>query len=314
MSMQQTREPKKSIPQQTIAFGDEANMSRLPIKKIKLNRNSRLDIKPEDLSGLMQSIKEEGLLQPIGVVKLKRGDGYEICYGNRRFLACSRLGMTSIPVIVHAKQKDADIDIMNLTENIQRRNVSLSEIGRYVEILRKDGLQTGEIAIRLGVSKSYVTSCLEAYNSVPTEYRDDLEIRVTTAKKGSTRTRPGKISVRTARDIVNMQKTYGLNPDQVKKLFKAAKSDEKFSPNRVTEYAALLLQGEEKFVEKASDETVFQLQMYISHAHKDELRERYIENGPFQTLGQLFVAILRGEKNVPVDVKFGRTRGAGKKK
>lgn len=51
-------------------------VKELPVNKIKLGRNSRLDIKNEELSGLMQSIESEGLLQPIGVVK--RGRGYEV--------------------------------------------------------------------------------------------------------------------------------------------------------------------------------------------------------------------------------------------
>jgi len=63
-------------------------VEEIPVKKIKLGSNSRLDIEKEELDGLMTSIQEVGLLQPIGV--RPAGAKFEVTYGNRRFLACRK--------------------------------------------------------------------------------------------------------------------------------------------------------------------------------------------------------------------------------
>jgi ParB/RepB/Spo0J family partition protein len=188
-----TLEAVETLPLEGVgmAKGDAGGIQVIPLNKIKLAKNSRMSVSSEELDGLMLSIKSVGLLQPIGVVKA--GSGYEVCYGNRRFLACSKLGLSKITAVVHTNKREFDRDIKNLTENIQRRNLSLAECGRYIEILSKEGLSSRECAARLGVSISYVKGCQTAYARVPKEFRDDLEIKVSSEKLA-----PGKISIKTA--------------------------------------------------------------------------------------------------------------------
>jgi ParB/RepB/Spo0J family partition protein len=284
-----------------MATGTKVTIQKISLNKIRLNKNSRLNIDPEELDGLMQSIKEEGLLQPIGVVK--SGTDYEICYGNRRFLAVSKLGMTHIPVIVHEKKKESDVDIKNLTENIQRRNISLAEIGRYIDILNSQGLSAAEVAVRLGVTKSYVTACLSAYREVPKEFKDDLEVRVVNGKAGSTKTRPGKISVRVARDIINARKTLNLSAEDTKTLFRAAKSDDRFSANKIQQYATALSRGKTDFLIAVEPEDMIQLTFFITKKHRRELEEKFVDDGPFKSVQQLMLSVLRGEKHVKIAVR-----------
>lgn len=283
-----------------MAKGSTVTIQKMQLNKIKLNKNSRLNIDPEELDGLMQSIKETGLLQPIGVIK--NGAGYEICYGNRRFLACSKLGMATIPVIVHEKKKDSDADIKNLTENIQRRNISLAETGRYIELLQKQGLSSREAAVRLGVTTNYVDSCLTAFRSIPSEFRDDIEIRVVKdGRTKETKTAPGKISISTAQKIVSAQKSGYLDRAQTRELLRAAKSEERFSASKVDQYINAMASKRKDWLSAVERLKVVRLSFLVSKEHYESLEKKFVENGPFKSVNELLYAVLKGEKSVKIE-------------
>lgn len=272
------------------------SISDLRIQDIYLAKNSRMDIRDEELAGLMQSIKETGLLQPIGVIK--NGKGYEVCFGNRRFLACSKLGHKRIPCIVFKKTTDADVDIKNLTENLQRRNITLIEAGRYMDILQKSGLTSREIAVRLGVNSSYVTDCLRSYQDVPKEFRKDVEVNVSGVRKNVS---PGKIALHTATRIKSATKDYKLNDGERDVLYKIAKK-EGFSSTRVSEYAQAIKSGSKDPLGAVEPVVAMKVNFTIKRSHHDMLVDKYITNGPFRSLSGFFRAVLTGKKAVRVEV------------
>lgn len=271
-----------------------AEMQMMSLNEIKLGRNSRLIMKTEDLSGLMESIKQVGLLQPIGVSKDK--NGYTICYGNRRYLACHKLGLKKIPVIVHQHKNAAEEDLKNLTENLQRRNISLMEAGRYVNLLIKAKLSTAEIASRLGVSKSYVNQTLTAYNDVPDKFKGDIEVSVSKGSKRS-RSSTGKIAVSSAQRIISAQKTYQLTNSQTEYLFEQAKTSDKFSPDKVSTYAKKLANGVTNPVEKEERAKHLTFGVMISETEYHRLWKKYVLDGKlgWKGLTPLVKAILSGE-------------------
>ncbi len=286
-------EESLTITNGAMGAGAVVTVRKLALNKIKLGRNSRLSVSKEELDGLMQSIKETGLLQPIGVIQ-KRAGTYEICYGNRRFMACSKLGFSHIPAMVHIEKKASDTDMKNLAENIQRRNISLAEAGRYIELLKAEGLGAGEVAVRLGVPVNYVHACISAYKSVPKEYHDSLEVRV--KKDGTTKRTPGKISMRAAQAIINSQKSYRLSNKQTKPLFEAAKNDPEFDSTNVKKYAAHIAAGHKDFLKKVKPLRNIHVRFLLTAEDALELERKYVDNGPFNSLNGLVVAILRGEK------------------
>lgn len=286
------------ITGEPMAKNSQVEVQNLPLNKIKLGRNSRISVSTEELDGLMQSIKETGLLQPIGVVR--SGAGFEICYGNRRFLACSKLGLHRIPAIIHEKKREHDLDLKNLTENIQRRNISLSEVGRFLDLLKKDGLSNAEAAVRLGVSKNYVASCAVAYNEVPKEFRDDLEVQV--GKHNDRKRVPGKISVKIANEITSICKRLNLDQSQKRALFGAAKNEERFTFENISKYAVALKRGKEDFLDSVEPVKRISVNFFITEKHKHELEKKFVDEGPFNSVTALCLAILRGEKSIKVDV------------
>lgn len=279
-----------------MARGQNVKIVDLPMNKIKLGRNSRLAVSKEDLSGLMQSINATGLLEPIGVVEGK-GGGYEIAYGNRRFMAFSRLGLHSIPAIVHKRRDDKLIDVMNLAENVQRRNISLQEIGRYASILEGEGLGKKELAVRLGVSNSYLDACLAAFKEVPKGYRDDLEVQTTSQKRT-----PGKISIKSATSIVNAAKSFALGKADVNILYEAAKSDSRFSADSIPKYAAAIKRGNKDPIGTVKPVKVMQLRIMVDEDEYERLEKKYVLNGPFRSVTAALTAVLMGKVSERVKI------------
>lgn len=272
-------------------------ITEMAANKIKLARNSRMGVRDEELAGLMQSIKEVGLLQPIGVVKTAT-NGYEVIYGNRRFLALTKLGKTKIPVIIHAHKTSAEDDLKNLTENLQRRNISLIEAGRYIELLTQQGLQQAEIAIRLGVSKAYISNCLTAYNEVPKEFQKDIEVR---HQGGSGKKTPGKIAMQSVRAIMSADKSIrGVTSEVKRELFKLAKTEERFNHKNVMKYARAIRDGVKDPVGTTEHLKKMNVQFWMDESEWDTIHAQQVASGTFKSVHGFLVAVLAGTKNYKI--------------
>lgn len=265
-------------------------LEKVSLNKIKLGKNCRLDISDDEIAGLMESIKSEGLLQPIGLVK--RGSGFEVCFGNRRFLAVSKLGMKTIPAVIVKDDARSSVDIKNLTENVQRRNITLQEIGRYIEMLIKEGLTRKEIAVRMGVPHQYVETAITAYQQVPRKFREDIQ-----ATTGTQKLKPGKISLSAVRRIETARKKHRLTPEEKIKLYQVAKSDN-FNAADVDQYCSEIKKNSlrapdqiTKAVKESRKELRFSL--LIDPAHYERLMKKHVENGSFRS----FTAIVKAKLN-----------------
>lgn len=75
-----------------------------------------------DISGLAATIADQGMLQPLGVVRRQDGQ-YQLIYGHRRRSAALSLGMTQVPCLVFDDEADRNL-IRQLTENLQRRDLN----------------------------------------------------------------------------------------------------------------------------------------------------------------------------------------------
>ena len=102
----------------------------------------------DQLQSLSDSIAAQGVLQPI-TVQPENADGqYLIIMGERRWRAAQLVGLTSIPSII--RKATAELRAIQLTENVQRSDLTTMEIARAVEQMRKDGKKRSEIARALG--------------------------------------------------------------------------------------------------------------------------------------------------------------------
>ena len=119
----------------------------------------RLDINPDEIRELAESIKEQGLLQPILV--RKNGTNYEVVAGDRRYLAHELLGLKTINSIIR-ELDDQDCFLIRAIENLQRVDLSPIEEGAiYQEMVTKYKLTVKAVAKHLGVSDAKIISRLK---------------------------------------------------------------------------------------------------------------------------------------------------------
>ncbi|MEO0297738.1 MAG: ParB/RepB/Spo0J family partition protein [candidate division WOR-3 bacterium] len=142
-----------------IAGTEQREVRNIPIVNIKPNPfQPRKVFKDEELKELAESIKENGVLQPITVRRV--GDHYEIVTGERRFRACKLLGMKDIPAIVKELSNDKMVE-WALIENVQREDLNVvEEAEAYKELAEKFNLTHEEISKKVGKSRAHITNIL----------------------------------------------------------------------------------------------------------------------------------------------------------
>jgi ParB family chromosome partitioning protein len=132
----------------------------LDVTKIQRGKyQPRRDLEPQALEELSNSIKAQGVMQPI-IIRPVTDDMYEIIAGERRWQASQLAGLDTIPVIVKDVSDEAAI-AMALIENIQRENLNAMEEAIALKRLQDEfELTQQEVATAVGKSRSSVTNLL----------------------------------------------------------------------------------------------------------------------------------------------------------
>ena len=132
---------------------------KIKIDKIVPNKSQpRLDFYDDTIQSLAESIKENGLLQPISVRKVD--NKYELIAGERRYRACLLNGQKEIDAIIYDKSDDESATL-SLIENIQRENLNAVEQAMAMQrIMNKEDITQVELAERLGYQQSTVANKL----------------------------------------------------------------------------------------------------------------------------------------------------------
>lgn len=112
----------------------------------------------EALEELAESVREHGVIQPIIVVK--KGDGYQIVAGERRFRASQLAGLDTIPAIIRSLNDQNKLEV-SLIENLQRRDLNTIEIATSYQKLRDQfNLTNEQIGKRVNKSQSAVQNTM----------------------------------------------------------------------------------------------------------------------------------------------------------
>lgn len=151
------------------AIQSEMNTLRdIDIEKIQENPHQpRLEINSSELEELANSIKENGLIQPISVNKIAN-DNYEVVAGHRRLAACKLLKNKTIKAIVLSEmtKNDSGYDLkmasLALVENLQRKDLNVIETAISISNLLNLGIYKSQVdlAKSIGKQRIYVTKCL----------------------------------------------------------------------------------------------------------------------------------------------------------
>ena len=143
----------------------------VPLAKIVPNPNQpRRDFDEEKLDELADSIKKNGLIQPI--VVRKHGIGYEIIAGERRYQASKRAGLERGPVIVKDVD-DAEMYRLALIENIQRDDLNpIEEAKGYKTLIAMNGVKSlGDLSELVSKSRSSISNIIRLLK-LPEEVQD----------------------------------------------------------------------------------------------------------------------------------------------
>jgi ParB/RepB/Spo0J family partition protein len=209
---------------------------QINLDQIEQNENSRVDYKEHDLAELMGSLKQDGLLQAIGVRSVK-GGRYECIFGNRRLIAAKRLGWATIAARVIKIEDDIGRDVINLIENSKRKQTTVIEDARIFQSLMDRGLSQSEVAARLGISKTRIETAISALAIVPKEFQAKVVFAPLAGPS-----KKGLISASTMKMIAGLHRTHQLSADQVRTLLQFASRDG-VSEQHIRQIAPLIRTG-----------------------------------------------------------------------
>jgi len=138
--------------------GAEPELAHVEVDQIHANpKQPRKRFDGEAVSGLAESIRAQGLIQPV-VLRPRLEGGYELIAGERRWRAAREAGIATVPAVVRDAD-DRDTLLLGLVENVARENLSPVEEARaYAMLLDEFGLSLGEVADRVGRSKPTVSN------------------------------------------------------------------------------------------------------------------------------------------------------------
>src|SRR5947207_42279 len=148
-------------------------LAKLPLDVLQRGRyQPRVDMRNETLAELADSIKSQGVVQPIVVRLLGASDGgeplrYEIIAGERRWRAAQMAGLTEIPAVIRHIPDEAAIAVA-LIENIQREDLNpLEEARALTRLITEFGLTHQEAADAIGRSRAGVSNMLRLLELTP---------------------------------------------------------------------------------------------------------------------------------------------------
>ena len=147
----------------------------IEISEFNTRKDLRAGTEDASLDDLASSIQENGLLNP--VLLRPRLDGkFDLVAGQRRFLACNKLGMDTIPAIVRDQLNDDDATVVSLVENVHRAEMNPIDKARAYQAIQRGSTNDAEVARKAGVTIATVRKYVKLLELTTT-----LQDRLTTA-------------------------------------------------------------------------------------------------------------------------------------
>jgi ParB family chromosome partitioning protein len=127
----------------------------------------------DKLAELKNSIKENGIIQPLIVSKSKNEGGYDLIAGERRYMAAKELGFKKVPAIIKDVAGVLALEIA-LIENIQRQDLNvIEEANCYLRLIDEYKLTHEELSVKVGKDRATITNMLRLL-SLPEEVKKEL--------------------------------------------------------------------------------------------------------------------------------------------
>jgi ParB family chromosome partitioning protein len=155
--------------------GDENKFFNCKIDRIHPNRfQPRQRFDDDLLAELADSIRENGVIQPLIVKKTSEADKFELVAGERRLRAAKMAGLTEIPVVVMEIDRDDHLLELALIENIQRTDLNaIEEAEAYQKLIDSFSYTQEQTAKKVGKKRSTITNMLRLLN-LPETIKQDV--------------------------------------------------------------------------------------------------------------------------------------------
>ena len=161
-----------------LLFGDQMDEERFfecPVDKILPNKyQPRQNFDQQELSELADSIRENGVIQPLIVTSSDKNGEFSLVAGERRLRASKLAGLSSVPVILRDIQDDDALLELAIIENVQRTDLNpIEEAEAYNRLIEKFGYTQDETAQKVGKNRTTITNMLRLLN-LPDFIKEDV--------------------------------------------------------------------------------------------------------------------------------------------
>jgi len=155
-----------TAPDATPVIDPRERVQRVALERVRpCPLQPRKDFPPETLRELADSIREQGIVQPL-IVREREGH-LELIAGERRWRAAQLLGLTEVPVILRQADDRAVLEL-SLIENLQRENLNpIEEAQGYAQLTEQFQLKQEEVATKVGKSRAAVANALRLLKLPP---------------------------------------------------------------------------------------------------------------------------------------------------
>jgi len=144
------------------------------ITKIQPNPyQPRMQIDPQELIEIADSIRENGVIQPLIITKDKESDKYFLIAGERRLKAAQLAGLKTVPIVI---KESSPLEMLELAliENIQRKDLNpLEEAYAFQQMIEEFGISQDEIAQKIGLNRVTITNKIRLL-TIPEEVKEDI--------------------------------------------------------------------------------------------------------------------------------------------
>jgi ParB family chromosome partitioning protein len=250
-----------------------------------------------DLTELVNSIKEKGILEPIIVRPV--GEKYEVVVGSRRYEASKLAGLTKIPVIIK-EMNDKEAIVTSLMENVQRENLEPEEEAAAYQKLVKIFGSIRKVAKSIGKSESSIREILEANELVLRLRALGLNVRAKRAPSKEEREKIEVLPLRDARMIseaLKNKKVLSLPKEELdKKIIEIVNTIVPLQEHKAMEIIRKFKKNPERSIEEIkkevlSKESGFSMQIYLNPALANALSKAAEEKNTTQK--KLLIEILK---------------------
>ena len=269
------------IPSYQTGEKKENYIDHISINMIIPNANQPRQIFSEDnMNDLVESIRENGILQPL-LVRIFDNNQYELIAGERRFRAAKQLKLEKVPVYVLNIEDDEEMLKLALIENIQRDNLSsIEEAEGYAILKGKFGFSESEISKQVGKNRTTIANKLRLIK-LPPDLKNALRMKDANFTEGHAR---AILSLRESKKMINLFiqiKKNKLSVRETERLVKNKKIKIKSTINKKKKYNKNLINFQDSLIAYLSTKVVInanknkgKLNIYFS---SNEDLERIIE-------------------------------------